>query len=302
MKLFHHLTYMQRNDRVVTLLLLLVAVAALLIVTFVGRVFDSTPPPTGSYAESGVPEPTACDARRGGYAVGDGHRPAVRLQPFAPNTADSTLLLGLGLEPWQVRNIYKYRARGGIYRQPADFARLYGLTQKQYRQLEPYIRISPDYRPASELPLSSEVVSPATRDTLRHSVKLRQGEHIALNLSDTTLLQRVPGIGSAYARAVVNYRNRLGGFHDVSQLLEISGFPESALPYFQVSDEGVKKLKVNKLTLSQLRQHPYINFYMARAICDFRRLNGPLTSLSQLRNNRDFPPEVIRRLEPYIEY
>lgn len=44
MKLFHHLTYMQRNDRVVTLLLLLVAVAALLIVTFVGRVFDSTPP------------------------------------------------------------------------------------------------------------------------------------------------------------------------------------------------------------------------------------------------------------------
>lgn len=133
-------------------------------------------------------------------------------------------------------------------------------------------------------------------------MKLRQGEHIALNLSDTTLLQRVPGIGSAYARAVVNYRNRLGGFHDVSQLLEISGFPESALPYFQVSDEGVKKLKVNKLTLSQLRQHPYINFYMARAICDFRRLNGPLTSLSQLRNNRDFPPEVIRRLEPYIEY
>ena len=224
------------------------------------------------------------------------------LFPFDPNTADSTLLLGLGLEPWQVRNIYKYRARGGIYRQPADFARLYGLTQKQYRQLEPYIRISSDYRPASELPLSREVVTPATRDTLRHSVKLRQGEHIALNLSDTTLLQRVPGIGSAYARAVVNYRNRLGGFHDVSQLLEISGFPESALPYFQVSDEGVKKLKVNKLTLSQLRQHPYINFYMARAICDFRRLNGPLTSLSQLRNNRDFPPEVIRRLEPYIEY
>ena len=302
MKLFHHLTYMQRNDRVVTLLLLLVAVAALLIVTFVGRVFDSTPPPTGSYAESGVAERTAYDALRGGYAVGDGHRPAVRLRPFDPNTADSTLLLGLGLEPWQVRNIYKYRARGGIYRQPADFARLYGLTQKQYRQLEPYIRISPDYRPASELPLSREVVSPATRDTLRHSVKLRQGEHIALNLSDTTLLQRVPGIGSAYARAVVNYRNRLGGFHDVSQLLEISVFPESALPYFQGSDEGVKKLKVNKLTLSQLRQHPYINFYMARAICDFRRLNGPLTSLSQLRNNRDFPPEVIRRLEPYIEY
>ena len=30
--------------------------------------------------------------------------------PFDPNTADSTTLLRLGLAPWQVRAIYKYRA------------------------------------------------------------------------------------------------------------------------------------------------------------------------------------------------
>ena len=56
---------------------------------------------------------------------------------FDPNTADSTQLLRLGLQPWQVRNIYKYRASGGIYRKPEDFARLYGLTVKQYRELQP---------------------------------------------------------------------------------------------------------------------------------------------------------------------
>ena len=60
---------------------------------------------------------------------------------FDPNTADSTQLLRLGLRPWQVRNIYKYRAAGGRYRKPTDFARLYGLTLKQYQRLEPYIRI-----------------------------------------------------------------------------------------------------------------------------------------------------------------
>lgn len=37
---------------------------------------------------------------------------------FDPNTADSTALLRLGLSPWQVRNIYKYRARGGRYHRP----------------------------------------------------------------------------------------------------------------------------------------------------------------------------------------
>src|SRR3712207_9469155 len=40
---------------------------------------------------------------------------AAVLFDFDPNTADSTQFLALGLRPWQVRNIYKYRAKGGIY-------------------------------------------------------------------------------------------------------------------------------------------------------------------------------------------
>ena len=52
---------------------------------------------------------------------------------FDPNTADSTQLLQLGLQPWQVRSIYKYRAKGGIYRKKEDFAYVYGLTAKDYK-------------------------------------------------------------------------------------------------------------------------------------------------------------------------
>ena len=59
------------------------------------------------------------------------------LFPFDPNTADSTQLLKLGLQSWQVRSIYKFRAKGGIFREKTDFARLYGLTKKQYEVLAP---------------------------------------------------------------------------------------------------------------------------------------------------------------------
>ena len=76
---------------------------------------------------------------------------SVKLVVFDPNTADSTTLLSLGLQRWQVRNIYRYRRAGGIYRRKEDFARLYGLTAGQYRQLEPYIRIGADYQPAVTL-------------------------------------------------------------------------------------------------------------------------------------------------------
>lgn len=223
------------------------------------------------------------------------------LFPFDPNTADSTQLLRLGLRPWQVRNIYKYRAAGGVYRKPSDFMRLYGLTVKQYKALEPYIHISSDYQPAATL-CEKEEHKPFERDTIKYPVKLKTAERIHLNTSDTTMLKKVPGIGSAYARAIVSYRERLGGYCDVSQLMEIDGFPENSLTYFVVTSPSLRKININKLTLNQMKRHPYIGFFRAKAIADFRRLNGNITSLSQLSLCRDFTPEAIRRLEPYVEY
>ena len=123
-----------------------------------------------------------------------------------------------------------------------------------------------------------------------------------LNIADTTALRSVPGIGPYYARRIVNYGNRLGGYTHVSQLLEIEGFPEDALPYFQVDAGNIRKLNVNKLSLSKLRQHPYLNFYQARAICDYRRLKGPLHSLDDLKMLPEFPADVIARLRPYVSF
>lgn len=220
---------------------------------------------------------------------------------FDPNTADSTALLRLGLKPWQVRNVYKYRAKGGIYRRPSDFARLYGLTVGQYKRLEPYIHISADYLPASSL-VEDEDRKTFVRDTLKYPVKISEGEHIALNTADTASLKKVPGIGSGYARAIVSYRNRLGGFSSVSQLLEIDGFPDTSLKYFVLGSTPLNKINLNKLTLNQLRRHPYINFYQAKAIIDYRRLHGNLKSLHDLHLSRDFPPEAISRLEPYVVF
>ena len=217
-------------------------------------------------------------------------------------TSDSTQLLRLGLQPWQVRNIYRYRAKGGVYRKPSDFARLYGLTVKQYRELEPYIHISDDYRPAAEVYASSDVPTVYHRDTVLYPIKLEKGQQIDLCNADTTQLKKVPGIGSAWARAVVNYGHRLGGYCRVGQLLEIEGFPESSLPYFKIVRPHVNKLSVNKLTVSKLRQHPYINFYQARAIVDHVRKNGPLKDIRELSLLPEFPESQLSRLAPYLEY
>ena len=225
---------------------------------------------------------------------------------FDPNTADSTQLLRLGLQPWQVRNIYKYRAAGGIYRKKEDFARLYGLTVKQYRELEPYISISADYQPASTLVKTEEGQRDVTRDTLtpalQYPVKIAEGETVDLNCGDTAVYRQVPGIGSYFARRIADYRQRLGGFISVSQLDEIDDFPQDAKKYFVVDNAQPQRLMINRLSLNQLKRHPYINYYQAKAIVDYRRLRGPIHSLNDLRLCKDFPPEEIKRLEPYVTF
>ena len=293
--------YLQRNDRraiMATLIVLTVAVGLTIYIGDEGQTASTT------QADSTATAPNRNQGNGGGqqavaYYDTGGRR--AELFPFDPNTADSTQLLRLGLAPWQVRNIYKYRAAGGIYRQPRDFARLYGLTAGQYRRLEPYIRLSDDYRPAAEA-YPAEPRPAYVRDTTRYPLKLKPGQHVALNTADTALLKRVPGIGSGFARAIVRYRERLGGFYSTAQLMEIGNFPQSALPYFTADPSLCRKLNVNRLTLSQLRRHPYIGFYQAKTIIDHRRLHGPLRSLDDLRLYKDFPPETIERLRHYIEF
>ena len=224
------------------------------------------------------------------------------LFPFDPNTADSTQLLRLGLQPWQVRNIYKYRAAGGVYRKPRDFARLYGLTLKQYRRLEPFIRIKEEDMPADNYFYAYEPIE--ERDTVRYPIKIQPDERIVLNRADTTTLRKVPGIGSHFARKIVEYRRRLGGFYRVQQLLEIEDFPETAIAFFIIPDSTQPKpcINVNRLSLNELKRHPYINFYQARDLVDYRRLHGPIKSLKDLSLSRDFTPEAIERLEAYVTY
>lgn len=313
---------MNRNDRRVSIAALAVLLLTALTLVLTGRYdtsSDALPADSLShdrctagghpqaYGTHGSYQPAPRHAQP--YAAEPAYRPETF--PFDPNTADSTQLLRLGLQPWQVRNIYRYRSRGGVYRRKEDFARLYGLTVKDYRRLEPYIRISTDYLPASTLFAKSDSMrrvlhqqerDSMRRDTVQRPAKLREGETIDLNTADTLLLRRVPGIGAYYAREIVYYRQRLGGYASTAQLDEIPDFPTTAKAYFTVSTSAVRRININKLSLQQLRRHPYINFYQAKAIIDYRRLRGPLKSLQDLRLSKDFPPEAIERLLPYIDY
>ncbi len=294
--------YLQKSDRLSVLLLMLMSVLALIVVFWVGgRQTATDVSMTDSLAMARQRDTvyrysSHYSAARRGFS----ERQHAETFPFDPNTADARQLSRLGLKDWQIRNLLKYREAGGEFRKPSDFARLYGLSKKDYERLLPYIQINEYYHEAHIAYKSPH--EDFHRDTTLYPIKLVPGQTVMLNNADTAALRHVPGIGSGYARRIVNYRQRLGGFCRVEQLREIDGFPESALPYFDLGDVNLRKLDINRLTLQQLKAHPYIGFYRAKAITDYRRLHGPLQSLQQLRLLKEFSAADIQRLEPYIQY
>ena len=220
------------------------------------------------------------------------------LQPFDPNTADSVLLRQLGLPVYIVRNILKYRAKGGVFRSPESFSRIYGLKEEVYQKLKPYITIAP-------LVSVSHVRTDTFRqlkDKIPYVPKYKEGTIVDLNKADTSILKRIPGIGSTLARMIVVYRQRLGGFYDVSQLQEVHHVGVELNKWFVVTPAGLHKIQVNSASLDKLRSHPYMDFYKAKAIMEYRRKRGKIKGLSQLSMFEEFTEKDLKRLSPYLTF
>ena len=242
----------------------------------------------------------------------------VEIFSFDPNTADSTTLLRLGLAPWQVRAIYKYRAKHGRYHTPEDFKRLPGMTYELWERLGPQVRIARQFQyideaekhssyanGASSLSEKSERASvPQNKDSV--SERPRKFESIIqvdINTADTTELMRSPGIGSYRSNKIVEYRRKLGGFIHADQVMEACEMPDDILQWVRVkTDVSVRKVNVNKLSLQRLMNHPYISFYQARAIVEFRKAQGDLKGIEDLKGLEGFTPLKIEKLQPYLEF
>ena len=100
----------------------------------------------------------------------------------------------------------------------------------------------------------------------------------------------------------MNYRNRLGGFYDVSQLLEVKYVDSTLLAWFQVKSDVFRKINVNRADIDELRSHPYMDFYKAKAIVDFRRKRGRISGMSQISMFKEFTKEDIVRLSHYFSF
>ncbi len=255
-----------------------------------------------------------------GSEAEDSNDASKTVDTFDPNTADSMTLLALGLKPWQVKSFLRYRNAGAVFRNPMDITRVYCLEDEDIDMLLPKIRIADKYKHRrTKYPIkkqggwnneepSERQQSTASADrrteadkSTYHSNKFTSPTKVDVNTADTTLLKRIPGIGSNIARWIVQRREKLGGFYSIEQLTEVKHVSEEMLEWFELSTE-VQPRNLSKMTFRQMAAHPYIGYEKAKAISNYTRIYGPFKDSEALKSSNIFTEEELSRLLPYLEF
>lgn len=129
---------------------------------------------------------------------------------------------------------------------------------------------------------------------------------VELNSADTTTLMLLHGIGPAFARRIVRYREKLGGFIHEEQLLEVYGFTPALLehiaPHLQLDSGALRKINVNHVELKQFIKHPYVEYYFARDLVNLRSRGVTFATPDDLRAIPSCSDTMLTKLLPYLEF
>ena len=127
---------------------------------------------------------------------------------------------------------------------------------------------------------------------------------IELNAADTTQLATI--MKKSLAKRIIGYRKALGGFHSIEQLGEVYNITEKELnditPHITLDLSLIQQINVNKATVEQLKRHPYLNFYQAKAICELRKAKKHLSSIEDISILEEFSKSDITKITPYLNF
>lgn len=210
--------------------------------------------------------------------------------PFNPNGLSEEKWQEIGLSTRQIRTIKNFEAKGGKFYKKEDLQKIYGISEADYQVLEPFIQI-PEIKKYEKNPLPDKNTSTP--------IKM-----IEINTADSSSLLAVKGIGPFFARRIIKYRDRLGGFEHKEQLLEVYGMDSSRylsiLPHITVDSSLVRKINLNTATFKDLIKNPYIDFYLAGAIMKYRNKKGKFSTLHELMDVNLISDDLFRKISPYF--
>lgn len=127
-----------------------------------------------------------------------------------------------------------------------------------------------DAKPSIDSVVLADSSSEGVKYQNRYKQRGKECFRFELNSITKEELMKFPGIANGRASAIIGYRERLGGYCSMEQLLEIKCMNDTLVEKMKmwgwVSCDSIEKIDVKTANVGRMKFHPYINFYQAKSI------------------------------------
>jgi competence protein ComEA len=214
---------------------------------------------------------------------------------FDPNTIDSATWQKLGTKAKTASSIQKYIAKGGKFWKPEDIFKVWGMSDALKERLVSYINIAPRENNyiKKEYPAYEKKV-----------YEKKQIQPVEINAADSAALESLPGIGGGFAKRILAFRNKLGGFYNINQVAETFGMQDSTFqkvkPFLLCNANLIAKININTSTADELKNHPYLKWQLANIIVNYRKQHGDYKAVEDLKKIMTIDEETYNKIAPYF--
>ena len=264
---------------------------------------------------------------------------------FNPNTITKDGLMNMGIKESIAKSWTNYTSKGGKFYTSEDLKKLYVMNDYLYDKLKSYVDIPKQNREKRQYPNQHKKTKQwAENDTKSIDYEYNRGQKnnyqsvkndsiidterkeynanfkaarksrssgladdyiIALNTTDSTELQMLDGIGPVLSSRIIKYRDLLGGFHNMNQLLEVYGVKTALVSNIidKINFEGnLTKIDLNKITVDSLVKHPYFDYPTANIFINYRNHHGPYRDIKDVKKIIAIKEYWLDEVAPYFSY
>ena len=207
---------------------------------------------------------------------------------FNPNTYSLSDWKNLGLSEKQSLVVLKFTSRG-IYSEQ-DLKRIFVIPDILFELIRDSV-IYPE-----------RFQNSPNQESLKKQAK--QITLINLNTADTTEFMKIYGVGAFYAKQIIRFREKLGGFFKKEQLLEVWKMTPEAYEKIKdhvfISEKDVKRININSVTIEELKVHPYLKWNQANSIIKMRIQRNGFKNIEEIKESVLIDSETYEKLFPYL--
>lgn len=219
-------------------------------------------------------------------------KPKIQYFEFNPNLLNQDGWQKLGFTEKQALVIVNYRDKNlrGSFKSLEDIQKCFVISEDKFSELKPFIKLT--------VPENKEniVISKTIKE------KNTQTDFSKTDLNKITFAQLIEfGFDEKSAAGFIGFRNKLGGFVDKNQILEIynidKNMAEKLISTSLLNNENIEKYTLQNAPENWLKNHIYFKYY-ADKIIYFRLENH---SENEILKKIKAKPEDIEKMKLYLK-